>query len=109
MTSTMLSAAPRPTLAKNARMGHPRSDMGKEKKDCGKGGPPAGFVPTRRESVAAPCRAQKRQAAITRTRDKVQVIGAVISMEAAGHDEHYAISSIAAHPCKKRKDRAPTF
>jgi len=33
----VLSAASRPTLAKNARMGHPRSDMGKERKDCGQG------------------------------------------------------------------------
>jgi RHS repeat-associated protein len=37
MTSIMLSAASRPTLAKNARMGHPRSDMGKERKDYGQG------------------------------------------------------------------------
>src|SRR4029077_10837274 len=37
MTSTMLSAASRPTLAKNARMGHPRSDMGKEREDYGQG------------------------------------------------------------------------
>jgi hypothetical protein len=41
MTSIMLSAASRPTLAKNARMGHPRSDMGKEEKTVDKGGPPA--------------------------------------------------------------------
>jgi len=33
----MLSAASQPTLAKNARMGHPRSDMGNERKDCGQG------------------------------------------------------------------------
>jgi len=33
----MLSAASWPTLAKNARLGHPRSDMGKERKDCGQG------------------------------------------------------------------------
>src|SRR5258708_6902502 len=31
MASIMLSAASRPPLAKNARMGHPRSDMGKER------------------------------------------------------------------------------
>ncbi len=43
----------------------------------------------------------------TRTRDKVQVIGAVEAMQAARRDEVYAISSIAAHPCKKRKDGAP--
>jgi hypothetical protein len=30
-------------------------------------------------------------------------------MQAARHDKHYAISGIAAHPCKKRKDGAPTF
>jgi len=36
--------------------------------------------------------------------DKVQVIGTVISMQAARYDKRYAISSIAAHPCKKRKD-----
>ncbi len=36
----MLSAASRPTLAKNARMGHPRSDMGKERKTVDKAGPP---------------------------------------------------------------------
>src|SRR6202795_3042655 len=41
MASIMLSAASRPTLAKNARMGHPRSDMGKKEKTVGKGGPPA--------------------------------------------------------------------
>src|SRR6202521_1355866 len=40
MTSTMLSAASWPTLAKNARMGHPRSDTGKERKGYGEGGPP---------------------------------------------------------------------
>src|SRR6266403_1073041 len=43
------------------------------------------------------------------TRDKVQVIGTVVAMQAARHDKHYAISGIAAHPCKKRKDGAPTF
>ena len=41
--------------------------------------------------------------------DKVQVIGTVISMQAARYDKRYAISSIAAHPCKKRKDGAPAF
>src|SRR5260370_4149175 len=40
MASIMLSAASRPTLAKNARMGHPRSDMGKERKTVDKAGPP---------------------------------------------------------------------
>ena len=30
-------------------------------------------------------------------------------MQAAKHDQRYAISGIAAHPCKKRKDGAPTF
>jgi hypothetical protein len=69
----------------------------------------AGLFQHGEESVAAPSGAQKRQAAITRTRDKVQVIGTVISMQAARHDKHYAISSIVAHPCKKRKDGAPTF
>ena len=64
---------------------------------------------TESNTVAAPCGTQERQAAITRTRDKVQVIGAVGSMQAARHDKHYAISSIAAHPCKKRKDGAPAF
>src|SRR5260370_39274501 len=61
------------------------------------------------EAVTAPRGSQKRQAPIARTRDKVQVSGAVVSMQAARHDKHYAISGIAAHPCKKRKDGAPTF
>jgi hypothetical protein len=46
---------------------------------------------------------------IARARDKVQLIGAVVAMQAARHDKRYAISSIAAHPCKKRKDGAPAF
>src|SRR6266852_6462515 len=37
MASIMLSAASQPTLAKNARTGHPRSDVGNERKDCGQG------------------------------------------------------------------------
>jgi hypothetical protein len=37
----MLSAASPPTLAKSARMGHPRSDMGKEEQGTEKGRPPA--------------------------------------------------------------------
>ncbi len=37
----MRSAAWPPTLAKNARMGHPRSDMGKEEQSVEEGGPPA--------------------------------------------------------------------
>src|ERR1035441_2163825 len=37
MTNVMLSAASRPTLAKNARMGHPRSVMEKMKTDRGDG------------------------------------------------------------------------
>ena len=37
----MLSAASPPTLANNARMGHPRSVMEKEKQAVDKGGPPA--------------------------------------------------------------------
>src|SRR5271157_2216646 len=41
MTGIMLSAAWPPTLAKNARMGHPRSDMGKEEQSVEEGGPPA--------------------------------------------------------------------
>src|SRR5216684_723499 len=40
MTSIMLSAASRPTLAKNARMGHPRSDMGRERLLTRVGHPP---------------------------------------------------------------------
>jgi hypothetical protein len=39
----------------------------------------------------------------------VQLIGAVVAMQSARHDKRYAISSIAAHPCKKRKDGAPAF
>ena len=46
------------------------------------------------EAVAAPSGAQKRQAAAARTRDKVQVIGTVVAMQAARHDKHYANSSI---------------
>jgi RHS repeat-associated protein len=34
-------------------------------------------------------------------------MGTVVAMQAARHDKHYAISGIAAHPCKKRKDGAP--
>jgi len=30
-------------------------------------------------------------------------------MQAAWHHDNYAISGIAAHPCKKRKDGAPAF
>src|SRR5271157_275981 len=41
MTGIMLSAAWPPTLAKNARMGHPRSDMGKEEQSVEEGGPPS--------------------------------------------------------------------
>ena len=36
----MLSAASRPTLAKNARMGHPRFVRGKEEQSVEKAGPP---------------------------------------------------------------------
>jgi len=61
------------------------------------------------KAVAAPRGAQKREAAIARTRDKVQVTGAVVAMQAARHDKDDAISGIAAHPCKKRKDRAARF
>jgi len=39
----------------------------------------------------------------------VQLIGAIVAMQSASHDQHYAISGIAAHPCKKRKDGAPAF
>jgi hypothetical protein len=39
----------------------------------------------------------------------VQGIGAVVAMPAAKHDQRFAISGIAAHPCKKRKDGAATF
>jgi RHS repeat-associated protein len=41
MASIMLSAVSRPTLAKTARMGHPRFVMGKEEHSAEKGGPPA--------------------------------------------------------------------
>jgi hypothetical protein len=60
-------------------------------------------------TVAAPCGTEQRHAAIARTRDKVQRIGAIVAMQSARHDEHDGISSIAAHPCKKRKDGASTF
>ena len=53
MTSIMLSAASRPTLAKNARMGHPRSDMGKKEKTADEGGPPAKCNPTVAAAIAA--------------------------------------------------------
>src|SRR5260370_6417987 len=53
------------------------------------------------EAVTAPRGSQKRQAPIARTRDKVQVSGAVVSMQAARHDKHYAISGIAAPPLQK--------
>jgi hypothetical protein len=39
----------------------------------------------------------------------VQVIGTIAAMQSVRHDKDYAISSIATHPCKKRKDGAPTF
>src|SRR5271163_3580970 len=61
------------------------------------------------EAVAAPCGPQKRKAAIAGARDKVQVAGAVVTMQAARHDQDYGISGIAAHPCKNRKDGAATF
>jgi hypothetical protein len=44
-----------------------------------------------------------------RTCDKVQVIGTEVAMQSVRHDQEYAISGIPAHPCKKRKDGAPTF
>src|SRR5208282_301520 len=69
----------------------------------------AGLLQHGKQTVAAPRRAQKWEAPIARTRDKVQLIGAVVAMQAARHDQENAISSIAAHPCKKRKDGAPAF
>ena len=39
----------------------------------------------------------------------MQLIGAVVAMQAARHDKRYAIGSNAAHPRKKRKDGAPAF
>src|SRR5208337_249403 len=42
----MLSAASRPTLAKNARMGHPRFVMGKKQQSVVEAGPPAKSHPT---------------------------------------------------------------
>src|ERR1017187_4267156 len=70
---------------------------------------PARLFQHAEEAVAPACGAQKWPAAVTRTGDKVQVMSAVVAMEAARHDEPYATSSIAAHPCKKRKDGAPSF
>jgi len=46
---------------------------------------------------------------MTGARDKVQLIGAIVAMQAPWHDEQYGSSSIVSHPCKKRKDGAPRF
>jgi len=35
--------------------------------------------------------------------------GVAVAMQAARHAEDYAISAVATHPCKKRKDGAATF
>src|SRR5208282_400008 len=47
----------------------------------------AGLFQHRKEAVAAARRAKKGQAAVAGTRDKVQVMRAVVTMEAAGHDK----------------------
>jgi hypothetical protein len=67
----------------------------------------AGLLQNREEDIAAACRVQKRQSPIARAGDKVQVMGAVGPMQAAWHDKPNPTSSIAARPCKKRKDGAP--
>jgi hypothetical protein len=69
----------------------------------------AGLFQDGEQSVAAARRTQKWRSAITRTRDKVQLVGAVVATPAARHGELYRIGIIAAHPCKKRKHGAPTF
>jgi hypothetical protein len=109
----------------------------------------------RKEGIAAARAAQKRQSAVARASDKVQVMSAVGPMQAAGHNKPHgtgstvpalaknaraghpqfrngkekhgkpghpssgllttrhrnksnSTSSTAAHPCKKRKDGAPS-
>ncbi len=69
----------------------------------------AGLFQDGEEAVAASSGTQKGQAVIAGARDKVQLIGAVVAMQAARHDKRYASSSVVAHPCKKRKDGEPAF
>jgi hypothetical protein len=63
----------------------------------------------REKAVTAARSAQKWQSPITGTSDKVQVMRAVGTMQAAGHGKPYGIGSIATRPCQKRKDGAPTI
>jgi hypothetical protein len=67
-----------------------------------------GLFQNREEAVTAARSAQKRQAPVARTSDKVQVMGSVGAMQAAWDDKQNSTGSIAARPCKKRKDGAPT-
>jgi len=54
--------------------------------------------------VARPLRVQKRQAPITRTGDKVQVMRAVGSMQAAGHEQSM-VSAASYPPLQKSQER----
>ena len=62
----------------------------------------------REEAVATAWRAQKRQPAVARTGDKVQMMSPVGAMQAARHDKLNGTGSIPTRPCKNRKDGAPT-
>jgi len=68
----------------------------------------AGLFENVEEAVAAAGGAEKGQSLIAGAGDKVQVMRAVSAMQSARH-ENDGTDSIAAHPCKERKDGAPTF
>jgi len=68
----------------------------------------AGLFQNQEEAVATAPGAQKRQSPVARAGDKVQVMGAVGAMQAAWHDTQNSTGSIAARPCKQRKDGAPS-
>jgi len=68
----------------------------------------AGLFENVEEAVAAARGAEKRQSPIAGANDKVQVMRSASAMQSARHETD-GTDSIAVHPCKERKDGAPTF
>jgi RHS repeat-associated protein len=69
----------------------------------------AGLFQNREEAVAAARAAQKRQSSIAGTGDKVQVMSAVGTMQAAGHDKQHGTSSIVPALANNARTGHPEF
>ncbi len=73
--------------------------------------PLAGFLENSEKAVTAARMAKLGSSVITRAGDKVQVMGAVSTIQSGGHeiDQDHRTIIPRTRPCKERKDGAPTF